>query len=134
MLWIGNSVTVPAVGFITHHLFGIWNGDRRTASQYGKAFEVLNSRTSVIPFAAILGGRQRLPRDIKSCLKILQGIFSITLLNNYSLDSWCILCTSINAVIPLSTSVIVCLCRYCIWTTFLYSSSMLYSSHLGYLV
>lgn len=63
-LWIGNSVAVAAsVGLIAHHLFGVWNGDRRLASRYGQAFEVLKGRTSVIPFAAILDGRQKLPKD-----------------------------------------------------------------------
>ncbi|XP_066356061.1 15-cis-zeta-carotene isomerase, chloroplastic isoform X3 [Miscanthus floridulus] len=63
-LWIGNSVAVVAsVGLISHHLFGAWNGDRRLVSRYGEAFEVLKKRTSVVPFAAILDGRQKLPKD-----------------------------------------------------------------------
>ncbi|XP_068665403.1 15-cis-zeta-carotene isomerase, chloroplastic [Aristolochia californica] len=63
-LWIGNSVAVAAsIGLIGHHLFGVWNGDRRLAFRYGKAFELVKSRTSVIPFAAILDGRQTLPKD-----------------------------------------------------------------------
>ncbi|CAN4095031.1 unnamed protein product [Withania somnifera] len=63
-LWIGNSVAVAAsVGLIGHHLFGAWNGDRRLAIRYGGAFEVVKKRTSVIPFAAILDGRQKLPED-----------------------------------------------------------------------
>lgn len=63
-LWIGNSVALAAsVGLIGHHLFGAWNGDRRLAVRYGKAFEVVKSRTSIIPFAAILDGRQKLPED-----------------------------------------------------------------------
>uniref|UniRef100_A0A0D9XYS8 NnrU domain-containing protein n=1 Tax=Leersia perrieri TaxID=77586 RepID=A0A0D9XYS8_9ORYZ len=63
-LWIGNSVAVAAsIGLIGHHLFGVWNGDRRLASRYGEAFEVLKQRTSVIPFAAIIEGRQKLPND-----------------------------------------------------------------------
>ncbi|KZV37834.1 15-cis-zeta-carotene isomerase, chloroplastic [Dorcoceras hygrometricum] len=63
-IWIGNSVAVAAsVGLITHHLFGVWNGDRRLAIRYGEAFEILKSRSSVIPFAAILEGRQKLPKD-----------------------------------------------------------------------
>lgn len=63
-LWIGNSVAVAAsVGLIGHHLFGAWNGDRRLASRYGEAFEVLKKRTSVVPFAAIIDGRQKLPKD-----------------------------------------------------------------------
>ncbi|PKI31714.1 hypothetical protein CRG98_047924 [Punica granatum] len=63
-VWIGNSVAVAAsVGLIGHHLFGVWNGDRRLAISYGEAFEIMKSRTSVIPFAAILDGRQELPED-----------------------------------------------------------------------
>lgn len=63
-IWIGNSVALAAsVGLIGHHLFGVWNGDRRLAIRYGEAFEVLKSRTSVTPFAAILEGRQKLPKD-----------------------------------------------------------------------
>ncbi|KAK3139701.1 hypothetical protein QOZ80_5AG0388250 [Eleusine coracana subsp. coracana] len=63
-LWIGNSVAVAAsVGLIGHHLFGAWNGDRRLASCYGEAFEILKKRTSVFPFAAIIDGRQKLPKD-----------------------------------------------------------------------
>lgn len=63
-LWIGNSVAVAAsVGLIGHHLFGAWNGDRRLAIRYGEAFEIVKKRTSVIPFAAIVDGRQKLPED-----------------------------------------------------------------------
>ncbi|XP_031254779.1 15-cis-zeta-carotene isomerase, chloroplastic-like [Pistacia vera] len=63
-VWIGSSVAVAtSVGLIGHHLFGVWNGDRRLAKRYGEAFEVVKSRTSVIPFAAILTGRQLLPKD-----------------------------------------------------------------------
>uniref|UniRef100_M8BA04 Uncharacterized protein n=1 Tax=Aegilops tauschii TaxID=37682 RepID=M8BA04_AEGTA len=63
-LWIGNSVAVAAsVGLIGHHAFGVWNGDRRLASRYGEAFDVLKKRTSVVPFAAIVDGRQKLPDD-----------------------------------------------------------------------
>ncbi|KAK7306394.1 hypothetical protein VNO77_44333 [Canavalia gladiata] len=63
-VWIGNSVAVAAsIGLIAHHLFGVWNGDRRLAIRYGKDFELVKSRTSVVPFAAILDGRQKLPKD-----------------------------------------------------------------------
>ncbi|KAI8566926.1 hypothetical protein RHMOL_Rhmol02G0080400 [Rhododendron molle] len=63
-IWIGNSVAVAAsIGLIGHHLFGVWNGDRRLAIRYGDAFETVKSRTSVFPFAAILDGRQKLPKD-----------------------------------------------------------------------
>ncbi|CAH1436465.1 unnamed protein product [Lactuca virosa] len=63
-IWIGNSVAVSAsVGLIGHHLFGAWNGDRRLAIRHGEAFEIVKSRTSVFPFAAIIDGRQKLPKD-----------------------------------------------------------------------
>ena len=63
-IWIGNSVAVAAsIGLIGHHLFGVWNGDRRLAIRYGEDFEAVKRRTSIIPFAAILDGRQKLPKD-----------------------------------------------------------------------
>ena len=63
-VWNGNSVAVAAsIGLIGHHLFGVWTGDRRLAIRYGEDLEVLKSRTSVVPFAAILDGRQKLPKD-----------------------------------------------------------------------
>lgn len=52
-----------SIGLIAHHLFGVWNGDRRLAIRYGEDFELVKSRTSVVPFAAILDGRQELPKD-----------------------------------------------------------------------
>ncbi|KAJ8425521.1 hypothetical protein Cgig2_019248 [Carnegiea gigantea] len=63
-VWIGNSVAVAAsIGLIGHHLFGVWNGDRRLALRYGDAFETVKNRTSIIPFAAIIDGRQQLPKS-----------------------------------------------------------------------
>jgi len=63
-VWIGNSVAVAAsFALIAHHLFGVWNGDRKLAERYGEDFEIVKGRTSVVPFAAILDGRQKLPKD-----------------------------------------------------------------------
>nr|AFK34265.1 unknown [Medicago truncatula] len=63
-IWIGNSVAVAAsIGLISHHLFGAWSGDRRLAQRHGEDFEIVKRRTSIVPFAAILDGRQRLPAD-----------------------------------------------------------------------
>ena len=60
-LWIGTSFTLlTSFGLIAHHLFAIWHGDRRLQLRYGKAFEVVKARTSVIPFRAIMDGRQTL--------------------------------------------------------------------------
>ncbi|MCP9786877.1 NnrU family protein [Cyanobium sp. N5-Cardenillas] len=61
LLWIGTSFTLVAcVGLIGHHLFAVWNGDRRLRHRFGAAFEELRASTSVLPFAAVLDGRQTL--------------------------------------------------------------------------
>ena len=61
MLWLGTSfMVVTCVGLIAHHLFAVWHGDRRMKARYGEAFEVVKARTSVIPFRALLDGRQTL--------------------------------------------------------------------------
>lgn len=60
-LWIGTSFTlVTSIGLILHHLFGVWHGDRRLAARFGESFETIKSRTSIIPFLAILQKRQTL--------------------------------------------------------------------------
>jgi uncharacterized membrane protein len=60
-LWLGTSfMMVASAGLILHHWFGIWHGDRRLASRYGQSFTSLKSRTSVIPFLAIIQGQQTL--------------------------------------------------------------------------
>jgi len=61
LLWIGSSFMVAAcAGLIAHHLFAVWNGDRRLANRFGPAFEELKASTSVLPFRAVLDGRQQL--------------------------------------------------------------------------
>ncbi|MBE9050912.1 hypothetical protein IQ243_10885 [Nostocales cyanobacterium LEGE 11386] len=58
-LWLGTSFTlVTSMGLILHHLFGVWHGDRRLSDRYGEAFEIVKQRTSIIPFQAIIDGRQ----------------------------------------------------------------------------
>lgn len=60
-LWLGTSfMLVTCAGLILHHLFGVWHGDRRLLARYGEAFAVVKARTSVIPFLAILQGKQHL--------------------------------------------------------------------------
>ncbi len=60
-LWIGTSFTVvTSLGLIAHHLFAVWHGDRRLQQKYGAAFTKVKQRTSVIPFVAIIDGRQTL--------------------------------------------------------------------------
>jgi uncharacterized membrane protein len=58
-LWLGTSFTlVTSIGLVLHHLFGVWHGDRRLSQRYGEAFEIVKQRTSIIPFQAIIDGRQ----------------------------------------------------------------------------
>ena len=60
-LWLGTSFTlVTSLGLIAHHLFAVWHGDRRMTKRYGDAFLKAKARTSVVPFLAVLDGRQTL--------------------------------------------------------------------------
>lgn len=60
-LWLGTTFTlVTSIGLVLHHGFGVWHGDRRLKARYGKAFEAVRNRTSIIPFLAILQDRQTL--------------------------------------------------------------------------
>lgn len=60
-LWIGTSFTLlTSIGLVLHHLFAVWHGDKRMRARYGESFEALTSRTSIIPFLAILQNRQTL--------------------------------------------------------------------------
>lgn len=60
-LWIGTTFTLlTSVGLVLHHLFAVWHGDKRLLARYGDAFKAVKARTSVIPFLAILQGRQTL--------------------------------------------------------------------------
>ncbi|SBO44845.1 conserved membrane protein of unknown function [Cyanobium sp. NIES-981] len=61
LLWLGTSfMVVTCAGLIAHHLFAVWNGDRRLRNRFGAAFEELEAHTSVLPFRAVLDGRQQL--------------------------------------------------------------------------
>jgi uncharacterized membrane protein len=61
LLWIGSSFMVATCcGLIAHHLFAIWHGDRRLRERFGSAASELQSQTSIVPFAAVLDGRQKL--------------------------------------------------------------------------
>lgn len=58
-LWLGTSFTlITSIGLVLHHLFGVWHGDRRLSDRYGEAYTQVQQRTSIIPFAAVLDGRQ----------------------------------------------------------------------------
>ncbi len=58
-LWIGSSFTlVTSFGLICHHLFAIWHGDKRLEFKFGEEFYKFRESTSIIPFLAIIEGRQ----------------------------------------------------------------------------
>ncbi|CAM9466321.1 unnamed protein product [Discosporangium mesarthrocarpum] len=71
LAWVGTSFTaVTSALLMAHHLFAVWNGDRRLRDKYGEAFEEVKGRTSIVPFQAVLEGRQELPSDfIKEFLR-----------------------------------------------------------------
>jgi uncharacterized membrane protein len=61
LLWIGSSFMLATCsGLIAHHLFAVWNGDRRLRNRFGAAFDDWRASTSVVPFRAVLDGRQSL--------------------------------------------------------------------------
>lgn len=63
-LWLGTSTAIAASTILVlHHLFSVWHGDRRLKTRHGEAFDYVQSKTSVVPFAAIVDGRQELPPD-----------------------------------------------------------------------
>ncbi len=60
-LWIGTSFTViTSLGLISHHLFAIWHGDKRLEIKFGEEFYKFKDSTSIIPFVAIIDGRQKI--------------------------------------------------------------------------
>jgi zeta-carotene isomerase len=65
MIYIGTSTTIAACTVLTlHHLFSIYHGDRRLLNKHGiEKFQSIQNQTSIIPFAAIIDGRQQLPND-----------------------------------------------------------------------
>tara|TARA_Y100001970_G_C14254283_1_gene874064 strand:- start:4295 stop:5032 length:738 start_codon:yes stop_codon:yes gene_type:complete len=76
--WIGTSfMIVTSFGLILHHLFAIWHGDKRLEYKFGEEFFRYKSKTSIIPFKAIIDGRQKLqmreflkPSQIGICIAI----------------------------------------------------------------
>eukprot|EP01041_Mallomonas_annulata_P009365 gene9365-19421_t len=62
--YIGTTFTIATSAMLClHHLFAVWNGDRRLQDKWGEKAEIVQSRTSIVPFAAILSGKQQLPSD-----------------------------------------------------------------------
>ncbi len=62
--WLGTSTAMSASAvLVLHHLYSVWHGDRRLEREHGEAFQVVKEKTSVVPFLAIIEGRQKLPAD-----------------------------------------------------------------------
>ena len=60
-LWIGTSfMLITSIGLILHHLFAIWHGDKRLQDKFGQEFQNFKKETSIIPFLAIIEGRQKI--------------------------------------------------------------------------
>ena len=80
-LWIGSSfMLVTCFGLVAHHLFAVWHGDRRLKERFGEAFDDLNATTSVLPFQAVIDGRQQLDwreflRPAQVGIAIAVGVF-----------------------------------------------------------
>lgn len=61
---VGTSFTALTMALLVgHHAFACWNGDRRLEAEHGENFRKIKERTSIIPFQAIIEGRQKLPKD-----------------------------------------------------------------------
>ena len=70
-LWIGTSFTfITSLGLILHHLFAIWHGDKRLEIKFGEEFYKYKESTSIIPFVAIIDGRQQI--KVKEFFKLSQ--------------------------------------------------------------
>lgn len=63
---VGTSFTALTMALLVgHHAFSCWNGDRRYREEFGDELwnTVVKERTSIVPFQAVLEGRQVLPDD-----------------------------------------------------------------------
>jgi uncharacterized membrane protein len=59
--WMGTSLSVTAsLGLVAHHCFAVWHGDRRLRARFGEEWDAYASRTSVLPFRAVVDGRQKI--------------------------------------------------------------------------
>lgn len=59
--WMGTSFTlVASLCLVAHHSFGAWNGDRRLRDRFGEEWIAFAQRTSIVPFAAVVSGKQNL--------------------------------------------------------------------------
>jgi len=83
---VGSSFTFLTMTLLVgHHLFACWNGDRRLLNEHGDAFLQIKERTSVVPFQAIVEGRQILPPDFyKELLRAPYALIAVGTLGAYA--------------------------------------------------
>jgi len=75
---VGTSFTALTMALLVgHHAFACWNGDRRYRDEFGDELwtTVVKERTSVIPFQAVIEGRQVLPKDFYK--ELLRGPYFV---------------------------------------------------------
>ena len=82
---VGTSFTALTMALLVgHHAFACWNGDRRLYDKHGKDFLKIQERTSIIPFQAIVEGRQILPKDYyKELLRAPYAVIAVGTLGAY---------------------------------------------------
>jgi uncharacterized membrane protein len=58
-LWMGSTFMIAtSIGLIGYHVLASWNGDRKRLELFGDEYKEFMKNTSIIPFKAILDGRQ----------------------------------------------------------------------------
>ncbi|CAB9528579.1 isomerase activity [Seminavis robusta] len=73
---VGTTFTALTMALLVgHHAFACWNGDRRLYQEHGEDFLKVKERTSIVPFQAILEGRQVLPKDVYK--EFLRGPYAV---------------------------------------------------------
>lgn len=82
---VGSTFTALTMALLVgHHYFACWNGDRRLEDEHGENFLKIKERTSVIPFKAIIEGRQVLPPDYyKELLRAPYALIAVGTLGAY---------------------------------------------------
>lgn len=77
-----NALTMALL--VAHHAFACWNGDRRLYEKHGDNFLAVKARTSILPFVAILEGRQKLPPDYyKELIRAPYALIAVGTLGAY---------------------------------------------------
>lgn len=82
---VGTSFTALTMALlVAHHGFACWNGDRRLYDEHGEDFLKIKERTSIIPFQAIIEGRQVLPPDYyKELLRAPYALIAVGTIGAY---------------------------------------------------